>query len=46
MDALARQDGAAIGEAMGVYLSEKSGPFATGGNFCMGDPTSCRFSCG
>ncbi|KAK8906968.1 hypothetical protein ACHAPC_005810 [Botrytis cinerea] len=39
MDALARQDGAAIGEAMGVYLSEKSGPFATGGNFCMGDPT-------
>ncbi|TGO29852.1 hypothetical protein BPAE_0010g00360 [Botrytis paeoniae] len=36
MDALARQDSAAIGEAMGAYMTEKSGPFATGGNFAGG----------
>lgn len=46
MDVLAWQDSIAIGEAMGMYMTEKSGPFATGGNFRRGggDPTSCGVS--
>ncbi|KAF5874126.1 putative aryl-alcohol dehydrogenase protein [Botrytis fragariae] len=42
MDALARQDSAAIGEVMGAYMTEKSGPFAAGGNFA-GVPTNRGF---
>lgn len=36
MDDLVRQDGAAIGTAMGAYMTSQSGPFATGGNFSGG----------
>ncbi|TGO32839.1 hypothetical protein BHYA_0285g00080 [Botrytis hyacinthi] len=36
MDALAQQDSTAIGEAIGAYMTAKSGPFATGGNFAGG----------
>ncbi|KAI9645652.1 hypothetical protein NHQ30_006394 [Ciborinia camelliae] len=36
MDALARQDQAAIGAAMEAYMKEQKGPFASGGNFAGG----------
>ncbi|KAF7919317.1 uncharacterized protein EAE97_011649 [Botrytis byssoidea] len=36
VDALARQDQAAIGAAMEAYMKEQKGPFASGGNFAGG----------
>ncbi|KAK6601223.1 GMC oxidoreductase [Botrytis cinerea] len=36
VDALARQDQAAIGAAMEAYMEEQKGPFASGGNFAGG----------